>query len=528
MDITRPSPAHPHAATRPSARAGTLGADVRGPRSRLARAAATVLVLPALAFLAIIAVYAYVQFSPRLLPGVTIGGVPMQGLTLEQATSEIHRIWNLEYRVAVVDTSDLARAWIATPSEFGLAVDAAATARTAFEVGRQGSAVAALQALLAGASSGIPVRPIVAFDPAIAEQGLSDWSTGVFVAPTEGDLDLDGATIIAMPGQAGKALDIEATIALLQADPASALLDYAVVPLVMRPVDPRIGDVSASVDEAQALLTAGLTLQAYDPVTDEHVAWSPSPAVIAAWLEIRRTESSFDISFAPDRFAATLPAWTESLGADRSLDRDQASEAARAGLSGETADPVIIRYRSTPYVVGSGETLAGIGYRLGMPSWLILDANPGLRTVTPGQTITLPPRDVTLPLPVVYGKRIVISIAEQHLWARQDGAVVRDEVISTGMRNSGTLPGVFQVQSHIPNAYGSNWDLWMPHFLGIYEALPDFWNGIHGLPMLSSGVRLWADVLGRPASYGCIILDLEAAEWLYGWAEDGVVVEIRR
>jgi len=32
--------------------------------------------------------------------------------------------------------------------------------------------------------------------------------------------------------------------------------------------------------------------------------------------------------------------------------------------------------------------------------------------------------------------------------------------------------------------------------------------------------------LGRPASYGCIILTLEDAETLYYWAEDGVVVEI--
>jgi len=38
---------------------------------------------------------------------------------------------------------------------------------------------------------------------------------------------------------------------------------------------------------------------------------------------------------------------------------------------------------------------------------------------------------------------------------------------------------------------------------------------------------MWANSLGRPASFGCIILTLEAAEWLYHWAEDGVVVEIR-
>jgi lipoprotein-anchoring transpeptidase ErfK/SrfK len=68
----------------------------------------------------------------------------------------------------------------------------------------------------------------------------------------------------------------------------------------------------------------------------------------------------------------------------------------------------------------------------------------------------------------------------------------------------------------------------MPHFLGIYRATPGLLNGIHGLPLLSSGVRLWGSVLGRPASYGCIILNLQAAEQLYEWAENGVVVEIQR
>ncbi len=68
----------------------------------------------------------------------------------------------------------------------------------------------------------------------------------------------------------------------------------------------------------------------------------------------------------------------------------------------------------------------------------------------------------------------------------------------------------------------------MRHFLGITEALPDFWNRIHELPLLSRGVRRWADVLGRPASFGCIILDLEAAERMYTWAEEGAITEIQR
>jgi lipoprotein-anchoring transpeptidase ErfK/SrfK len=47
------------------------------------------------------------------------------------------------------------------------------------------------------------------------------------------------------------------------------------------------------------------------------------------------------------------------------------------------------------------------------------------------------------------------------------------------------------------------------------------------LPLLSNGQRLWANILGRQASYGCIILNLPDAESLYTWAENGTVVEIQ-
>ncbi len=144
-----------------------------------------------------------------------------------------------------------------------------------------------------------------------------------------------------------------------------------------------------------------------------------------------------------------------------------------------------------------------------------------------GQELVIPSRDELLPLPAVPNKRIVISISQQRLRAYQDGKLIAQHPISTGIDRSPTQPGIFQVRMHIRQAYASIWDLTMPHFLGIYEAWPGFYNGIHGLPTLSNGRRLWGNILGRPASFGCIILDLKPAKDLYEWAEDGVVVEIK-
>jgi lipoprotein-anchoring transpeptidase ErfK/SrfK len=188
-----------------------------------------------------------------------------------------------------------------------------------------------------------------------------------------------------------------------------------------------------------------------------------------------------------------------------------------------------LRYLPRYYQVSPQDTLISISFKVGIPYWKWLESNPQVtaRGLVPGESLTIPPRDAMLELPVIQGKRIVISITEQRMWVYENGELIREHLVSTGIPNSPTMPGLFQVKSHYLNAYASNWNLTMPHFLGIYHAVPNFLNGIHGLPLLSNGVRLWANVLGQPASYGCVILDLEAAEALYSWAEDGVVVEIR-
>ncbi len=273
-----------------------------------------------------------------------------------------------------------------------------------------------------------------------------------------------------------------------------------------------------------------MAIEAYDPVTDEHIRWAPEPRLIASWLNVGSSGGELTVAVDEARLGKYLEEQNASLGARRGFDLAQAERAARAGLARRPADILRVRYEPTQHSAAAGETLQTIGWQVGFPLWKMDEYNPNVThgLLAPGQVIVMPPKDAMLALPVIPGKRIVISISQQHLWAYQDGALWSDHVISTGIASSPTMAGLFQVESHFLNAYASRWNLWMPNFLGIYDALPGFTNGIHGLPLLSNGVRLWGNVLGRPASFGCIILDLEAAEKIYTWADDGVVVEIRR
>lgn len=130
------------------------------------------------------------------------------------------------------------------------------------------------------------------------------------------------------------------------------------------------------------------------------------------------------------------------------------------------------------------------------------------------------------PVPSYSGsKYILVDISDQHMYVYENNALIYSFVASTGINNA-TRVGTFAVQSKIPNAYGSTWDIWMPNWLGIYWS-HGLENGIHALPILPNGATLWEGYLGRPVSYGCVVLGTYEAQVLYDWSEIGTPVEIQ-
>jgi LysM repeat protein len=196
-----------------------------------------------------------------------------------------------------------------------------------------------------------------------------------------------------------------------------------------------------------------------------------------------------------------------------------------------TSTPVA---RPTTHTVAIGENLYRIALRYGLTTQQLAAANGIVNpnSVYVGQVLHVPgvgqvPGVAPAPQPSAGGgKKIVISISRQHLWAYSGDKVVFSFVASTGLATSPTAPGTYRVLDKIPMAYASTWNLQMPYWLGIYY-VGRIENGIHALPILSSGQRLWAGLLGRPASFGCVILDTAAAKKLYDWADIGTPVVIQ-
>ena len=191
-----------------------------------------------------------------------------------------------------------------------------------------------------------------------------------------------------------------------------------------------------------------------------------------------------------------------------------------ASGSGPTSPPAT----GTTYTVRRGDTLSRIARRFGTTVGALATlnriANPS--AIHAGQVLRI---SGAAPAPSGGGKRIVINLTQQHLYAYEGNQLVYSFVSSSGRTPSRTRTGEFRVQSKISRAYGSTWNIWMPHWLGIYWA-GSMENGIHALPILSNGQTLWAGYLGRPVSFGCIVLGTYEAELLYSWAAIGTPVSI--
>jgi tetratricopeptide (TPR) repeat protein len=122
-------------------------------------------------------------------------------------------------------------------------------------------------------------------------------------------------------------------------------------------------------------------------------------------------------------------------------------------------------------------------------------------------------------------KRIEIDISKQRMYVWKGDKMVYNWAVSTGLRGRDTATGHFQVLDKIPMAYSKVWRLKMPHWLGIYY-VQGIENGIHALPIRPDGSVMWGGLLGQRASYGCVILNNQAAKTLYNWADIGTQVHI--
>lgn len=121
------------------------------------------------------------------------------------------------------------------------------------------------------------------------------------------------------------------------------------------------------------------------------------------------------------------------------------------------------------------------------------------------------------------GHWVLVNLAQQHLWAYDGKTLVRELDVSTGLPDTPTPPGSYQVMQRYADTpmVGPGYNI--PHV---------FWTQYFGNADLSwhQGYSLhgvnWHNNWGNPMSHGCVGMPEDFAEWLWNWSDTGLPVEI--
>ena len=458
----------------------------------------------------------------RIFPNVWAAGVNLGDLTVEEAAAALDTAWASQLQIRLMDGD---RAWDVTPAQLGLVIDSKQTAETARSVG------------MSGVPMGYGILPVVSVDFNTAQTFLLNMTNQTDIAPQNAGYTWQNDELVGIPGTDGRMLDVPRMMERLTADPAQ-IVEFAHIDLVMTTLPPEMNDPEPYLEQVRAATSQPITLIGYDPFTDQTVSWSTTREVFTSWIEVG--ESGVQVREAA--FEPFLQAQVQSLNTSeqppRYLDMRETKEAIATAVENARSQALLrIRYRPQEYTVTRGDTAYRIARKTGLPYYLVEKANEGrdLNVLSPGDTINLPSKDATIPLIPVPTKRIIVDLNNQTLKAFENGQIVFDWLISSGIDTAPTSPGIFQVLTHNEVANGSSYTLcsesgcgsWeMYWFMGMYEVTPGLMNGFHGAVLLPNGAYLGGGGVGAPFTFGCVMSQNDNAKMLYDWADEGTVVEI--
>ncbi len=237
-------------------------------------------------------------FSDRIFPGISMAGVDLSSLTPDQASSALNE--RLSYPTAgKIVFRDGDRLWVATPVQLGMAFDSGTSVQRAYGLGRNGGLINDLSSQLNAWQGGIYLTPVIIFDARIAHAYLQNIADQIDMPVVEADLHLNGTDVVYTPGQVGRLLNMDKTLAALSAQ-LKTFRDGE-IPLVIEDKSPSVIDASAQADALQNVLNGPLTLNITDNQVDDPGPWSIDTPLLANMLTVGKVKTGdnwqYQVSF---------------------------------------------------------------------------------------------------------------------------------------------------------------------------------------------------------------------------------------
>ncbi|HEX5447595.1 MAG TPA: L,D-transpeptidase [Candidatus Saccharimonadales bacterium] len=132
------------------------------------------------------------------------------------------------------------------------------------------------------------------------------------------------------------------------------------------------------------------------------------------------------------------------------------------------------------------------------------------------------------------GKKVIVDISQQHMWACQDAEAVYNNAVITGMEqyDDSTPLGTYHIFSRLTDQTLKGCDAtgcwndpvsyWLP-----YQQASGGTVGFHDANWRKPTDFGHITPSSNKGSHGCVEMPLSAAKWLFGWATVGTTVVVK-
>lgn len=249
------------------------------------------------------------DYADKIHPGVTVAGVDLSGLTLGQAVVNLNA--NLTYgRLGQLHFSNGQDNWVYTPDDLGFSYDPVEVAKAAFDIGRGKGTMVNLGEQLKARNQGIDITPSIVYNQAKAYNVIQGLAAQTNIPLVEPNISLDNTTVNVITGQAGRTVDVQAT--LRNIEPFLLLQQSGNVPMVIKEQTPLSVNVEDTAQLAETILSQAFTVNPADDTAGQG-PWTIEPEALASLLTIEQKSIEGNRTYALTLNRPALVAYISSI-----------------------------------------------------------------------------------------------------------------------------------------------------------------------------------------------------------------------
>ncbi len=250
------------------------------------------------------------HYSGRVVPGVWVAGIPLEGLTAPEAEAALRQAWGV-MGPRHLTLRDGERQWVVPLDELGISWDVAGTVRSVMTVGHTGSFFHDWYTRLAGLQRGVVVPALWSLEEGQANLTLHKLAAEIDQPARSATLDVDGAAPRSELGAYGRELDVDATREQLRMALRTSGLPE-VLDLTVRSVAPTVVDGEAARARAEQILSRQVNVVMDDGGTRR--SWALAPEVIRRALTTRQEVGEDGLArWAVDLDPAPVAEWVTAI-----------------------------------------------------------------------------------------------------------------------------------------------------------------------------------------------------------------------